>query len=311
MTLSAAIEIAFENSCNKNIMTIHFLDIPDDVASLRRWLEDRLNSDSLGEVVAELSAFHPADAPRGGTIESFLGSRLNDVLSRGLSALPESNLRELIRHPWLLLDLQERIFIEGSSYWTDRPPALKDEKTLDRVWTRVSSGITSGRATGRVAPTKKAWIGLLTLVAATVVCGLFLRGQFSKPATRLAALKPSCGWILPDGLKQDVSREAYFQLLAAGADDWFEIRPSNSSELATAITQFLEGCSKITASENQPLPPADKTWLLERCQAWSKKLDEHLADLKAGADFREVKSAADATIKSLVEKLQERGTVAS
>jgi hypothetical protein len=63
-----------------------------------------------------LSAFQPADAKRDETIERLLGSRLSDVLSQGLSCLPESNLRNLIRHPWLMLEHQERIFQDGSSY---------------------------------------------------------------------------------------------------------------------------------------------------------------------------------------------------
>ena len=68
-------------------MTLHFLDMPNDAASLAVWLEDRLMSDSLGELVGELTAVHPSDASLVETVDQLIGARMADVLSSGLKAL--------------------------------------------------------------------------------------------------------------------------------------------------------------------------------------------------------------------------------
>ena len=308
-------------------MTLYFLEMPNDSAPLAKWLEDRLSSGSLGELVAELSAVHPLEKPHTETLESLLGSRLNDVLVRGLSVLPEAMLRGLVRAPWLLLDLQEKIFLDGGTHWSHQTPTADEREQRDRVWSKVAAEITGKpEITGEPRPaqplTQKPSRPAISkqksrhrftpwILAATVLVGAWLLrsqvGNVPGPAVN-PQLQTSCGWTLPGALKQDSSRDDYLQSLMAGADDWFQGNPRNSAELAQRIEQFQQGCAIVLAAEHQPLPAADREWLIEKCAAWSKKLGGHLADLNAGGNFETVKKAADETIRSLIEKLRERAT---
>ena len=266
-----------------------------------------------GELVAELSSIHPIDNPQMETLESLLGSQLNDVLSGGLSVLSDAVLRSLIRHPWLLLDLQEKIFVDGGFHWSNRKPTAEEAEQLERVWSKVSAVIASKPKIQNLVgdrPKQKTWNWLapLALVVSTILCAWFLRGQLGNAPNPVvnADLQASCGWTRPGALKQDLSRDEYLKSLIDGAGDWFKVTPRNSSELAASIKQFQQGCSIVLASEHRPLPEADKKWLIEKCQAWSKKLGGHLADLNMGGDFETVKKAADETINTLIEKLRER-----
>ena len=96
-------------------MTIHSLERPETTPELIQWLEHHLVGDTLGELVAELLAVadrKQTDPP----LEKLIGN-LDQVLKQGLKSFTADQLRSLFRHPKHLLELQERIFIEGGSYW--------------------------------------------------------------------------------------------------------------------------------------------------------------------------------------------------
>jgi hypothetical protein len=61
-------------------------------------------------------------------------------------------------------------------------------------------------------------------------------------------------------------------------------------------------------TNHAPLGSTDKEWLAERCRKWSGKFDEHLAALERGADAKQVRHAADDTVKKLVAALRERSS---
>ena len=45
-------------------MTLHSFDRPDDPRELAHWLEGHIVGDTLGDLIAELSAAHPLDEDR-------------------------------------------------------------------------------------------------------------------------------------------------------------------------------------------------------------------------------------------------------
>ena len=301
-------------------MTIRGLDIPDETAELARWLEEQLAGDDLGSLVAELRAGHPADERDATSLESHLGNNVNVILTQGLNGIPATLLRGLIAHPGLLLELQERILIDGGPHWSRRTPSVTETDALARVWSNVSAAISaeSKPSVNRVttpaaspAGTRRAsWIGTLSLAAATFLIGVILRGQWPIGPQPPAVAQTGWGWNKPDALKSDVSREVYLANLADGASEWFKKRPETPTALAVRIGQFRQGCSMLLLAEHKPLSVSDRKWLRERCSAWAAKLDGHLTDLEAGGNVESIRVAADQTITTLIEKLRERAAAA-
>lgn len=301
-------------------MPLHFLDIPDDAARLTNWLEVHLTGDSLGELVAELLSVHPEQSQSQATLDQTIGPKLSSVMSKGLSALSEPEVRKLIRNPHLLLDLQERIFIEGGDYWLARVPLPGESDALGRAWsklpddvTRLSRTAAKGTKVTSAAATPPAarslvgaWIGSLTLAAAAFVGGLLLRDQVPGLIPPALVAQSSCGWTQPGAFDSTLSREDYLKSLADGAAKWTTVKHDSRDSLALGINQFRQGCTRLLLAEHTPLPADDKAWLLERCHAWAKTLDGLLTDLESGGDIQAIGLAADATINKLVGALRKR-----
>ena len=297
-------------------MPLHFVDIPDDAANLTTWLERHLVDSTLGELVAELSAAHPAGPPQSETLETLLGAKLKSVLSRGLSSLSESELRQLVGHPWLLMELQERIFIDGGDYWSTSNSTADEDHAIARVWSRVSEQIahetplTIARSENAIESTTKksrrsAWIGTMALAVAAFVGGLRLRDQLLNPPNQVIAAQTSCGWIESIARAQNETRQPYFKILIDGAESWKKVNNNSPAQLATSINQFRQGCSVLLLSEHKPLPDSDKQWLRERCHDWADKLDRLLTRLEnREEDFQVLRAAADEINQKLLEALR-------
>jgi hypothetical protein len=98
-------------------MKLISLEIPDEAAKLAGWLESQLVGLNLTALVAELEAVHGfgqglAEPPL--SLETILGNQRDAVVAQGLGSLSQERLGQLLRHPRLLLDLQELIVSSGS-----------------------------------------------------------------------------------------------------------------------------------------------------------------------------------------------------
>ena len=295
-------------------MNLHALDIPEDVAQLPHWLEDHLLGLDLAELVAELSAIRNGTPATGRSLEDVLGRSLPRVLSDGLSVLPPPLLRELLSEPCLLLDLQERIFLEGGHYWETRAAhgngmELMVARGRERLRKFIANGKTAPTTvSARVAPGTRWYRHPLSVcigTAAAVLAAVVFWPPFPQANAPVAA---GWGWEKPGALQQDVSAAEYLNGLAEAADDWFKKRPATPQALATRIAEFRQGCSTLILAEHRPLAPEDRQWLVEKCRAWAGKLDQHLAAVEAGRDVLEVRNEADETIRRLITALKTRAT---
>ena len=124
-------------------MNLIALEIPDDPALLPGWLEEHLVGTDLAALVAELEAVH---GQRGGgsgfSLDQVLDGHRDDVLARGLKALPADRLRVLLCRPRLLLDLQELVLASGEPHWLDRPArAIEHAQAVERGWGRLKASL--------------------------------------------------------------------------------------------------------------------------------------------------------------------------
>lgn len=89
--------------------------IPTDSNLLVPWLEEQVVSINLGRLVRELNSIHrPATEL---SLAEVVGDDLPEILTAGLSLLPNETVQRLLRNPVVLLELQERAFIDGAVHW--------------------------------------------------------------------------------------------------------------------------------------------------------------------------------------------------
>jgi hypothetical protein len=305
-------------------MKLIALEIPEDASDLANWLEGHLVGLDLSALVAELEAVHGSASPPF-SVETILGNQRDAVLSQGLASLPPDRLRPLLRHPRLLLDLQELILSSGGPHWRRRAAAIQEQApgAVDRGWAWLTANVIeplptpsipihSPPAVTRPGPRWRV-LALAALSAAAVVVAVVTISQRPdhdrdrKGNGPNVASSPGWGWNGPDALPQDLPRNAYLNHLADAAHAWFNKRPDDPVALAKRIAEFRQGCSVLIQSPHRPLSADDRTWLVDKCRAWAAKLDAHLAAIQSGKDALKVRGEADETINRLIAALRERG----
>jgi hypothetical protein len=138
-------------------MKLIALEMPDDAADLAGWLEGQLVGLDLSTLVAELETIGglgegPATPPL--SLETILGKERDAVLAHGLASLAQDRVRQLLRHPRLLLDLQELILSSGRPYWHRRAesavkqgPNSVQRAAIDRDWAWLTANVIEDRIT--------------------------------------------------------------------------------------------------------------------------------------------------------------------
>lgn len=301
-------------------MISRVLDIPDDEVALAPWLDQQIVAPSLHEFVAELAAVHGASRPAGpagrAAAAAWLGDDLSAVLARGTAALGPARLRSLLRDPWLLPGLQELAFVEGADHWTNlvvrtSPTAAEAGAGLlrrlvvagpARPLRESAPGLAVAaprldrerRSLGR-AP------GWLAALAACLLVAVATWSLLRPPVTGAP-----WGWNRPDAFAAAAAPDAYLRGLADAAAEWSNVVPSAEPQLAGRLADLLAGCDRLIAAPHEPLAPADREWLVERCKAWREKIVGHVAALAESHDVVAVRHEADATVEKLVKALRTR-----
>jgi hypothetical protein len=297
-------------------MSLAIIGMPENVTELRGWLERELIGLRLRQVVTELIALlgdeHKADS---GSIEAICGEQLSAVLERGLSALPDAQVRELLRHPRLLYELQDKLLVDRTAYWRGLqsaelnqvikehwPPieAALDQHTISasepvRPRSIVTSATNKRRRTG--------WIAFASALAAMLLIGFFV--VQSRIGNRAAMT--SWGWGRSGALAVDMPAPAYLNHLAGVAQEWSRERPETKEGLARRLRELRTNCDALIAAPHPPLVAADRAWLVERCRAWATTFDQQLVELQTGKKaIVDVQAEADATVNKLITALRER-----
>ncbi len=282
-------------------MRLIALEIPDEPAELAPWLERSLVGPDLASLVAELEAVHGEPVGAQPSVKGLIGRDLDAVLSDGLSSLPRSTLKQLLRNPRLLLELQELALISGSRYWDAlvRQEAVEPDRQLVRGRKNLRKRIA---AVARPIPKRTQWtrqpwfVSLAT--AATILLAVFAY-QSTRPPL-------AWGWSKPGALPENLASGPYLARLAEEAGEWFNRRPDDRPALARRINEFRQGCSTLILADHKPLSPEDRQWLVGKCKEWAAKLDAHLNHLEAPGDPVQVRNEVDETVRRLIQALKDR-----
>jgi hypothetical protein len=292
-------------------MNLHSMNIPDETVDLPAWLEKHLVGLELAGLVAELSVVSPVETQSPPTLDEVLGNDLPSMLDAGLSTVPPDRLRVLLRQPLLLLELQERILVDGGEFWRQQRRSREDVQELaERGWHSLSTAISRAANTGsqRQQATlqpgwhRRPWVVSLA-TAACLLVAIFAWDSFLRPHP--ASVASGWGWNRSGALPQDVSADVYFTQLADAANEWFKNRPETAEDLATRIGQFRQGCSTLILAEHLPLSTTDRKWLIDKCRAWAVKLDQHLTAAEAdNPNVQDIRDQVDETINELIQALR-------
>jgi hypothetical protein len=295
-------------------MNVHLLEIPESTSDLADWLEGHLVGLHLGTLVAELLAVH--GEPDYRPLDEILGDDLPRVLNEGLQGVSREKLVALLKHPAVLLELQERVVLEGGSHWENRAQANSEViHQVSEGWKRLQTAISAPHQTGHTATSQASGASgnrlmrrsALLAVAALVLVALGL-WQFqgaNAPPVGIAG-RATWGWDKPDAIPEDASPREYLTALATAGKEWFNKTPQSATELETRLKEFDAGCQRLIDAEHKPLSDEDKAWLVERCRKWKGRMEEHRAELARTGDVEKVRADADETVNALVTALKER-----
>ncbi len=295
------------------------LQLPDSFPDRRAWLERQLVGLELGDLVAELVAIHqsrslnPIPSP---SLDQAFADQLPQLLNQGLSVLSEKQLGLLLKHPGLLMELQDAVLEQGGRYWETVPRseefeqrivaerAALSKKLVERPGTAptANQGGPAPRplASGSSSPARWKPSTLLAIAAALLI-GVTL--WMSRPSG------PTWGFDRSGILTTNVSAGEYLNSLATAAGDWFNKRPEEPPAVATRLREFIHGCETLIDAPHSQLSPEDRAWLVERCRTWKSTLETQLTALEAQSrTAAETLESADETIRKLQNALRQRAS---
>jgi hypothetical protein len=301
-------------------MTTVFLTMPDDPLQRRAWLEQQLTGLHLRDLVLELEALRETPPLAAPPLADTLGESLPMVLHAGLAAASDEAVRQLIRHPRLLLELQEQILLADSPYWEHRLEENTEvAEAADRVATRFRESLAEEEPARVRLPVQSSlarnpWLAALATAAALLLTtfGLIWAGVLTLsfgPAPE-PEVAQRWGWDRPGAIPEGVPAGEYYDALARAARQWGDVRPDDREALLKRIGEYRQGCSRLLIAAHEPLRELgsrEDAWLVERCQRWAYRLDQLRDDLEAGRKaVTEVRDAVDEMTRRIVSNLESR-----
>lgn len=280
-------------------MSFLLATFPDESAARLEWLERQLVGPNLKILVQELEAIHGKKDRIG--LTEVIGNKERPLLDNGLNVLGKDEIEGLLVNPRLLIDLQERICLEGGEYWF----RVNHEPISHEKWERLHSVLAGKKPIGLLTrPQRVIRVGTAAVLGIVLVMlGIFLGNKFG---TRDGKPKSAWGWQSLSEKSGPLTEKAYWQQLANLAEQWFDKQPNSSEALTQRLLQFRQGCSRLIFAKHEPLNAADRKWLQDRCQAWSKEIDGMVSKLEQGGSAAEIGGNADQLMLRLVKALRKK-----
>ncbi len=287
---------------------VHVLDIPENDAELGPWLESLLVSRDFGDVVSQLAFLTQGMSPSEPSEMS--GETLEAIVNQGFSTVSQEQCRQLLKNSEVLIELNERIFENGSQYWMSKlEPAEADENQFFES-TAASILGTSSPDDSRDAATELATNSptpssgfsrrqLLAMAASVlaILCGVYLVQNAGSESDT------PWGWQSAQAMPQGVSADQYFQSLGDSAEEWFKQKSMTAETLASNLQSLSSGCQRLIDAPHESLSSDQRAWLIEKCEVWKKDIDQLLADAKAIGDDSNALTAVTNAADDLVSKI--------
>ena len=272
------------------IEMLNVIRCPEDPDELASWLEQRLTSENFPHLIWILEEIY---GPQCVSIplEVILPEELSEVLESGLSSVATEQLEELLCHPGALVELHERIVLEGSDAYWNRHFSLDSVETVATDHNVVNTAEPEAQ---RMLFGGWKWVAVAGTLAASLLVSLISHFAGEGNSTEVAT------WSSNAIQEHGTSRTKLFSALIIDLQDevesWNAIvvvpdlqlidqtrRDQLVEGLASCISEYQAGCTQLTRTTN-----ILTTEELGLCENWIVKLDRVLADLKSGqVDFEQ------------------------
>lgn len=314
-------------------MKLKSLDIPNDLSQLGSWVDDQLVSTELLDTVMELEILVGERRTRGHKLSDILSDFVPEIHARGVSAASPSAIRQLLRQPTLLLELQESVLLDGGDFWQQKfdqnyhsPTALK--RLLDTLDSnqrgQVDVAAISAWSRKRIAGVT-ATISALVLFALMVYPnglrerGIANSGKHSQSnklgtsghseessSTSVGATQSNTKWgFSASGLLNSPLAEAeMLELLSKASLAWYNKVPRNAEQLEVRLRQFDLGCREVLAADLPQLSVQKRDAVHQACADCRVSIANLLTELTKGTDIDVALIKADATIELLGEAIE-------
>ena len=226
--------------------------------------------------------------------------------------MPIERLREFLRHPRRLLDLQELVLVEGGAYWQRLATKTPESARPDAEgWRRLDAFLTTGDTAAppvrapRTAARRNSWRWVAILATAGSLLAVVLFYERSRETATSIAAAGKWGWLRPGAFPEEMSPADYLTQLAKEAEEWFNKRPDEPKALAGRIAEFRQGCTALILAEHRPLSPQDRQWLVRTCRRWASDLDKDLAEVEDRVDPLLVRARVNVTARQIAKELRD------
>lgn len=227
-------------------MKLHTLEIPDDPILLAEWLEGHLMGLQLGPLVTELEVLGGTDKETTHSLHAIPDEQLSIVLQLGLRSLAREQLRQLLRQPRSLLELQRLVLEEGGTYWDTVPRSSKQEQNSRQTWRHVERTLAASASPGQTVPSSahRAWylagVGWLAATAAAIALCVFV-DQAHQLQSRV-------------GLQNAAIQALRKDLQAVGVN---RVEPADLPEAGGEFVSAIQGADDLPEAEPPPAGPPD------------------------------------------------------
>lgn len=307
-------------------MNIIALDLPTDPQAWPGWLEQQLVGLELRDLVEQLEILQggpEADVPK---LEQVMGEQWDRVRSDGLRVLPPATIADLIRHPRILFELQQRVLEDGGEYWERVPRSERHRQLVQAQRERLAAALTF-TATNAESPKlgdrstdtdrSRSLVAVpsepLSVKSHRMIDRRWLLATAALAAAMLLALLPwyrgpnSQKFFARPGLLAGTLREDDFFRQAADAieADW-DTTVSDPQDLTQQLAELRNSCNELLAADLANLSANSRAELKGRCARWRDTFSQQLQRLSEdpGA-FQKVQADANATVAKLVSVLRQ------
>ena len=293
--------------------SIHLNEIPMETDQLANWIQAKVISPELGELVAELHVVNRMASPIDVPQKEIEEEKKQLIVEGGLSILDRDELTFLLKNPIELLALQEAILVTPSEFWCLKTAEVSvaiqaanwrkvKSSISDRTTTNSAAGVYDTRVSDasqlRTANTNRPrnWVSISATVALVGLVGFVVFW-----ISRFGLTNDDWGWNDHKIYAQDVDESSYLNLLANAANDWFQVSRNGES-----LSQLIGSCDALISEKHYQLSPPNRDWLVDKCRAWRDCLGLSRELLNEGKSDDRVFAEVDEIVSKLVAALKRK-----
>jgi|GEM_PF-6656866 len=259
-------------------MSLLITTIPKDPNEWATWLEGHLFGRQLQNLIAEMLQTLPlGEHPT--LAELISANQLKQVRELGLQVLDGGEILSLMGSPRALLELEEVILGEGSSYWDSHLFESSDGTLQTRARTVARDTIKQYWTHGNQnAPTPQPKRTISAVYYLAGLAAMLLISFVYLPA------RPGFTGILgnPKLIGHNATSPSdFFKDMAMSCDAWFvhSEHVKSEGELLPLLAKLSKNFDALI--ESNPLQQAEKAWFTAKCRAWQSKVDGVILDLRS------------------------------